>query len=243
MYGLTSAAWSHARSFSLAMPVLPFGLLFVRSFYPRGTGDKRAYRAEAAFRSRVSGRACAGAGKAPSKAAARTSSTVSTRRNSTSLRVSSGSSSRSGSFSRGSTTLPMPARCAASTFSRTPPIASTCPESVTSPVIAISTATVPAVATATNKMTGEVTLSGQVLAIGGVREKVLAAQRAGIGKVVLPRENEPDLEELPDETRKEVEFLLVDTVEDVLAAAFDGALPAPAQARPLTRERKAASAR
>ncbi len=92
-------------------------------------------------------------------------------------------------------------------------------------------------------MTGEVTLSGQVLAIGGVREKVLAAQRAGIGKVVLPRENEPDLEELPDETRKEVEFLLVDTVEDVLAAAFDGALPAPAQARPLTRERKAASAR
>ena len=50
-------------------------------------------------------------------------------------------------------------------------------------------------------MTGEITLTGQVLPIGGLREKVLAAQRAGISKVVFPRENEPDLEELPDGDR------------------------------------------
>src|SRR5207245_5396246 len=53
-------------------------------------------------------------------------------------------------------------------------------------------------------MTGEITLTGQVLPIGGVREKVLAAQRAGITRVVLPRENEPALEELPAETRQAI---------------------------------------
>jgi ATP-dependent Lon protease len=71
-------------------------------------------------------------------------------------------------------------------------------------------------------MTGEITLTGQVLPIGGVREKVLAAQRAGIRRVVLPSENEPDLEELPDETREAVEFVLADSLDRVLAAAFDG---------------------
>ncbi len=71
-------------------------------------------------------------------------------------------------------------------------------------------------------MTGEITLTGQVLPIGGVREKVLAAQRAGIKRVILPRENEHDLEELPAETRNELSFVLVDSIEDVLAAAFDG---------------------
>jgi len=92
-------------------------------------------------------------------------------------------------------------------------------------------------------MTGELTLSGQVLPIGGLREKALAAQRAGIHKVIFPRENESDLEELPEETRKELEFLPVDLIEEALAIAFDGSLPKAVPARPLSRERKAASAR
>jgi ATP-dependent Lon protease len=74
-------------------------------------------------------------------------------------------------------------------------------------------------------MTGEITLTGQVLPIGGLREKVLAAQRAGLRRVILPRENELDLAELPDETRAELEFVPVDSIGDVLEAAFsrDGA--------------------
>ena len=69
-------------------------------------------------------------------------------------------------------------------------------------------------------MTGEITLTGQVLPIGGVRDKVLAAQRAGLGRVILPRENEHDLEELPPETRDAVRFILVDSIDEVFAAAF-----------------------
>jgi ATP-dependent Lon protease len=92
-------------------------------------------------------------------------------------------------------------------------------------------------------MTGEITLSGQVLPIGGLREKVLAAQRAGIPKVIFPRENESDLEELPPETREELEFVPVDWIEEVLEVAFDGSLPKVAPARPLSQERKAAASR
>ena len=69
-------------------------------------------------------------------------------------------------------------------------------------------------------MTGEITLTGQVLPIGGVRDKVLAAQRAGLGRVILPRENEHDLEELPPETRDELSFVLVDSIDEVFDAAF-----------------------
>jgi len=75
-------------------------------------------------------------------------------------------------------------------------------------------------------MTGEITLTGQVLPIGGVREKTLAAQRAGVKRVILPRENEADLDELPAETREALEFVLADSIRDVLAAALDGAAPA-----------------
>jgi len=71
-------------------------------------------------------------------------------------------------------------------------------------------------------MTGEITLTGQVLPIGGIREKSLAAQRAGLKRVIMPRENEPDLAELPPETKRELEFILVDTIDEVFAAAFDG---------------------
>jgi ATP-dependent Lon protease len=83
-------------------------------------------------------------------------------------------------------------------------------------------------------MTGEITLTGQVLQIGGVREKVLAAQRAGLRKVVLPHENEADLSELPDETREEITFVLAETADDVLEAALGNgasARPYPATER------------
>jgi ATP-dependent Lon protease len=69
-------------------------------------------------------------------------------------------------------------------------------------------------------MTGEITLTGQVLPIGGVRDKVLAAQRAGLRRVILPRENEHDLEELPPETRDALSFVLVDSIDEVFDAAF-----------------------
>src|SRR5256886_2194013 len=71
-------------------------------------------------------------------------------------------------------------------------------------------------------MTGEITLTGQVLPIGGVREKTLAAQRAGLRRIIMPRDNEPDLEELPKETKQQMEFILVDTIDQVFDAAFDG---------------------
>jgi ATP-dependent Lon protease len=92
-------------------------------------------------------------------------------------------------------------------------------------------------------MTGELTLSGQVLPIGGLREKALAAQRGGIKKVLFPRENESDLEELPEETREELEFIPVDWIQEVFEVAFDGSLPHVARPSPLTRERKAAASR
>ena len=90
-------------------------------------------------------------------------------------------------------------------------------------------------------MTGEITLTGQVLPIGGLREKSLAAQRAGLKRVIAPRENEQDLDDLPPETRNALEFVLVDHIEEVFEAAFDskrarGPRSAPAQ------ERQAASA-
>ncbi len=88
-------------------------------------------------------------------------------------------------------------------------------------------------------MTGEITLTGQVLPIGGVREKTLAAQRAGIRKVVLPHDNEPDLEELPKETKEALEFVLADSIDQVLEAAFDGRGPVLAD-RTAATERQAA---
>jgi ATP-dependent Lon protease len=69
-------------------------------------------------------------------------------------------------------------------------------------------------------MTGEITLTGQVLPIGGVREKVLAAQRAGLTTVILPGENEGDLDDLPKEVRKEMRFVPADTIDEVLEVAL-----------------------
>jgi len=70
-------------------------------------------------------------------------------------------------------------------------------------------------------MTGEITLSGLVLPVGGIKEKILAARRAGIKRIILPKENEKDLKELPEHVRKEMEFLYTETIEEVLRAAFD----------------------
>jgi ATP-dependent Lon protease len=69
-------------------------------------------------------------------------------------------------------------------------------------------------------MTGEITLSGLVLPVGGIKEKVLAARRAGLRRVILPRDNEKDLRDLPDNVRQEMEFVFAGCVEDVLAAAI-----------------------
>jgi ATP-dependent Lon protease len=69
-------------------------------------------------------------------------------------------------------------------------------------------------------MTGEITLSGLVLPVGGIKEKVLAARRAGLRQVILPKDNESDLRELPDNVRQELEFTLAERIEDVLQAAL-----------------------
>jgi ATP-dependent Lon protease len=89
-------------------------------------------------------------------------------------------------------------------------------------------------------MTGEITLSGQVLPIGGVREKALAAQRAGLRRMILPSENEVDLAELPDETRSELEFIPVDSIQQVLDVAFAGSANGASRRAPGV-ERQAAS--
>jgi ATP-dependent Lon protease len=71
-------------------------------------------------------------------------------------------------------------------------------------------------------MTGEITLTGQVLPIGGVREKVLAAKRAGCTTVIVPKENEPDLEELPKEAMEQMRFVAAERIEEVLQVALAG---------------------
>jgi ATP-dependent Lon protease len=70
-------------------------------------------------------------------------------------------------------------------------------------------------------MTGEITLRGQVLPVGGIKEKVLAAHRAGLKTVILPKRNESDLEDLPEEVRKSMKFIFVETVDEVLKAALE----------------------
>jgi ATP-dependent Lon protease len=81
-----------------------------------------------------------------------------------------------------------------------------------------------------------------VLPVGGVREKILAAQRAGLKRVILPSENEPDLDDLPPETRRDLEFTLVDSIEQVFDVAFGGAEPSVVT-RPRPVERQAARTR
>ncbi|MEJ7714935.1 MAG: S16 family serine protease [Thermoleophilaceae bacterium] len=89
-------------------------------------------------------------------------------------------------------------------------------------------------------MTGEITLTGQVLPIGGLKEKALAAQRAETKRVIAPKRNEPDADEFPPHLLKGMEFLFVENVNEVLAAALEpakGAAPRPPK-RPAERRRR-----
>ena len=76
-------------------------------------------------------------------------------------------------------------------------------------------------------MTGEVTLRGRALPIGGLKEKLLAALRAGIKTIIIPKLNEKDIGDLPDEVRQKLRIVLVETVDEVLAEAL---VPGPAAA-------------
>jgi ATP-dependent Lon protease len=69
-------------------------------------------------------------------------------------------------------------------------------------------------------MTGEITLRGKVMPVGGIKEKVLAAHRAEIRTVILPRRNEADLDDVPDELRRDLEFVFADSADQVLARAL-----------------------
>uniref|UniRef100_A0AAR2LSJ4 Lon protease homolog 2, peroxisomal n=1 Tax=Pygocentrus nattereri TaxID=42514 RepID=A0AAR2LSJ4_PYGNA len=75
-------------------------------------------------------------------------------------------------------------------------------------------------------MTGEITLRGLVLPVGGIKDKVLAAHRAGLKRIILPKRNEKDLEEIPSHIRAELDFVTASTLDEVLNAAFDGGFPA-----------------
>lgn len=77
-------------------------------------------------------------------------------------------------------------------------------------------------------MTGEITLRGKVLPIGGLKEKILAAIRAGIKTVIIPAQNEKDLVEIPKAILKKIQIIPVTEVDEVLKVALEGFPPAPA---------------
>ncbi|MBN2501572.1 MAG: endopeptidase La, partial [Anaerolineales bacterium] len=70
-------------------------------------------------------------------------------------------------------------------------------------------------------MTGEITLRGQVMPVGGIKEKVLAAHRAGLKTIILPKRNEADLEDLPEEVLNDIDFHFVETMDEVLSIALE----------------------
>ncbi len=86
-------------------------------------------------------------------------------------------------------------------------------------------------------MTGEISLRGLVLPVGGIKEKTIAAARAGIKRVILPARNKRDLEDIPESTRKALEFIWIDQVGQALEAALSGSAPAQGEAEPPARRR------
>jgi ATP-dependent Lon protease len=114
-------------------------------------------------------------------------------------------------------------------------------------------------------MTGEITLRGRVLPIGGIKEKVLGAHRAGLRRVIMPRRNEADLDDIPADLRKQMKFVMIESIDEVLREALtplrpsvvasaskngNGARPSglvraagSARARPAPPSRRAAKAR
>ena len=81
-------------------------------------------------------------------------------------------------------------------------------------------------------MTGEISLRGKVLPVGGIKEKVLAAHHAGIKRIVLPKGNKDDLDEVDEVLREQIEFVLAGTIEDVLEAALEPAAEEPGEDEP-----------
>jgi ATP-dependent Lon protease len=76
-------------------------------------------------------------------------------------------------------------------------------------------------------MTGEITLSGLVFPVGGIKEKVLAAHRAGIRRIILPERNEADIEDIPEDVRNELEIIPAKYISDVLSAALESEVTEP----------------
>ncbi len=87
-------------------------------------------------------------------------------------------------------------------------------------------------------MTGEITLHGKVLPVGGIKDKVLAAHRLGVDTIILPQRNEQDLDDVPQEVRDAIRFVLVDTLDDVLAESL---MPAEGSVKPAAPKRKTVS--
>jgi len=90
-------------------------------------------------------------------------------------------------------------------------------------------------------MTGELTLRGEILRIGGLKEKSLAAYRAGVKTLILPKENQKDMVEIPDEIKRNVRFVFVETMDQVLKLALDKKPEGKVRRKKTKRQRKRSS--
>src|SRR5665213_661240 len=166
---------------------------------------------------------------AGSRASRTMSATSATNRTSRSASTAVGTSSRWGPLRCGKKIVFSPARCAARSFCLTPPMGSTRPFNVTSPVIPTSDRTGRPVRSDVG-MTGEVTLNGRVLPIGGVKQKLLAAHRAGLKTIFLPQRNGPHLDDVPTAVLADLDVRLVADVADIVREALEPAASSAASA-------------